>query len=110
MKYIKNFEEKILKLADTPLFTCPKIKRNAEWGIKSEKILKYKKDDIVVFELTQQPYIIAGFNDLSDNQDYWIVNPLISDHGWVCEEELRDATSEEKEVLDMAISAKKFNL
>lgn len=43
MKYIKNFEEKILKLADTPLFTCPKIKRNAEWGIKSEKILKYFK-------------------------------------------------------------------
>ena len=110
MKYIRKFEEKNLKLIDASLFINPKIKRKMNGGNKSEKILKYKKNDIVVFEPNQQPYIITGFNNLSDDQDYWLVNPLLSDRVWVCEEELRDATSEEKEEIETYLISKKYNL
>ena len=118
MKHLKKFEQtseqKFVRLADTPQFKGKTRFKRAidEWGRSSndEKILKYKKNDIVVFEPNQTPYIIKNFNELSDYQDYFLKNPIINDGGWVFEEELRDATPEEKKELQFVVDADRFNI
>jgi hypothetical protein len=96
----KIFEKKLL---DTGF---PKNLKRRE----NLKEYKYKKDDIVFHKEVGKPFFVNSINYLSDNQDYWLYNPLLNDHGWVMEEELRDASDSEKEDLLSYLNVKKFNL
>ena len=74
------------------------------------KEYKYEINDIVVHKELSIPYLVKDINKFSDNQDYWIVNPIIGDSGFVLEEELRDAKPSEKEELLAYIDMEKYNL
>lgn len=72
---------------------------------------KYKIDDIVTHIELGKVFIIKSINDCSDNQDYFIINPVdTSEKGFVIEEELRDAKPDEKEDAEAFLSAKKYNI
>ena len=71
---------------------------------------KYKENDIVYHKKMKQPYIVQSINDCSENQDYYLYNPITNDKGFVMEEELRNATPNEKLELETVLKAQQYNL
>ena len=101
MRYLKLFEDEI-RLGD--------VKYVPPIG-EERTVYKYEDGDYVVFIELERVYKITQTNNLSQEQDYFLQNPLeIFDRGWVTEEELRLATPEEIDNLNTEITAKRYNL
>lgn len=101
---IKKFKifEKLLK-------NFPVLKSGS--GLSKDDTYKYKEGDYVKFKENGQIYMISSINKLSDNQDYYIKNPLFyEDRAWVVESEIELATN--KEILDTKIKIElyKYNI
>ena len=71
---------------------------------------KYKVGDILAHKVLNTAFIVKSVNDCSDNQDYFLYNPIENDKGWCIEEELRDATHDEKIDLEIFLTSKQYNL
>jgi len=72
---------------------------------------KYEPDDIVTHIELGKVFIVKSINGCSENQDYFIINPVdTTERGFVIEEELRDATQEEKGDAEAYLMSKKYNI
>jgi len=74
------------------------------------KQYKYDIDDIVIVKELNKVFIVKSINKFSDIQDYFLYNPIENDKGWCIEEELRDATPDEKLDLEMVLKAQQYNI
>lgn len=101
MKHVKIYEEYI-RLQDTSFNRGYPVDR---------KYYKYKVDDYTKVISLDRIYKVKSINDASENQDYYIVNPIDNnDRGWVVEEELTDPTPDEIISIESKINANKYNL
>jgi len=99
MKHLKTYEQ---NLRDVPFKDFEKI---------NKIVYKYIKGDFVKFIELNKIYNVNQINQQSDNQDYYLINPLDKDdNGWVLEEELSTPTPEEIEEMKMKINISKYNL
>jgi len=100
---ITQFKIYEARLNDLP---APKLTRRSNL-----KEYKYKPDDIVYHIEADKVFIVKSINDCSDNQDYYLINPVDpTEKGFVIEEELRDAKEEEIYDAEAYLAANKYNL
>lgn len=103
----KIFENENIKLNDVPIYRGY-VKRK----VKDEDF-KYKINDIIFFKQLNRHFIIKDKNKNSDEQDYYLENPLNhTEYGWVAEEELSDPDTNSDNYNEVVVkqSSDKYNL